>query len=63
MRRDLGRESAKYNITEGAYGSELDQNVEQVQGLMRQAQQQAAAQGGTMEDMARIEAEYMPSIQ
>jgi hypothetical protein len=63
QQRALADESARFNVTEGAYGSELDQNVEQVQGLMRQAQQQAAAQGGTMEDMARIEAEYMPSIQ
>jgi hypothetical protein len=59
----LADESARFNVTEGAYGSELDQNVEQVQGLMRQAQQQAAAQGGTVEDMARIEREYMPSIE
>jgi hypothetical protein len=60
--RDLARESARYDVTEGAYGEELEQNVEQVRGLMRQAQQQAAAQGGTVEDMARIEAQYMPSI-
>jgi hypothetical protein len=62
-RQQLEDEAAKFNVTEGAYGSGLEQNVEQVQGLMRQAQRQAAAQGGTVEDMARIEAEYMPSIQ
>jgi hypothetical protein len=63
QRRALADESARFNVTEGAYGSELDQNVEQVQGLMRQAQQQAAAQGGTVEDMTRIEREYMPAIE
>jgi hypothetical protein len=63
QQRALADESARFNVTEGAYGSELDQNVEQVQGLMRQAQQQAAAQGGTVEDMARIEREYMPAIE
>ena len=66
-KRDLARESAKYDVTEGAYGEDLQQNVEQVQGLMRQAQQQAAAQGGTPEEVeeeiGRIEAEYMPSIE
>ncbi len=62
-RQQLEDEAAKFNVTEGAYGSGLEQNVEQVQGLMRQAQRQAAAQGGTVEDMARIESEYMPSIQ
>jgi len=62
QRRALADESAKYNVTEGAYGPELEQNVEQVRGLMTEAQRQAAARGGTAEDMARIEAEYMPSI-
>ena len=65
VRRDraLAEEAGRYGVTEGAYGEDLQQNVEQVQGLMRQAQQQAAAQGGTVEDMTRIEREYMPSIE
>jgi hypothetical protein len=58
----LADESARYDVTEGAYGPELEQNIEQVRGLMTEAQRQAAARGGTAEDMARIEAEYMPSI-
>lgn len=65
VRRDqaLADEAARFNVTEGAYGPELEQNIEQVRGLMTEAQRQAAAQGGTVEDMARIEAQYMPSIQ
>lgn len=65
VRRDqaLADEAARYNVTEGAYGEDLNQNIEQVRGLMTEAQRQAAAQGGTVEDMARIEAQYMPSIQ
>jgi hypothetical protein len=63
QRRALADESARYNVTEGAYGPELEQNIEQVRGLMTEAQRQAAAQGGTVEDMARIEREYMPSIE
>jgi len=62
-KRALARESAKYDVTEGAFGSELAENAEQVRGLMTEAQRRAAAQGGTVEDMARIEAEYLPSIQ
>jgi hypothetical protein len=62
QRRALADESARYDVTEGAYGPELEQNIEQVRGLMTEAQRQAAARGGTAEDMARIEAEYMPSI-
>lgn len=63
QRQALADEAARFNVTEGAYGPELEQNIEQVRGLMTEAQRQAAAQGGTVEDMARIEAEYMPSIQ
>ena len=63
QRQALADEAARFNVTEGAYGPELEQNIEQVRGLMTEAQRQAAAQGGTVEDMARIEAQYMPSIQ
>jgi hypothetical protein len=62
LRRGLADEARKYNVTEGAFGPELEQNIEQVRGLMTDAQRQAAAQGGTVEDMARIEAQYMPAI-
>jgi hypothetical protein len=63
QQQTLADESARYNVTEGAYGEDLNQNIEQVRGLMAEAQRQAAAQGGTVEDMARIEREYMPSIE
>jgi hypothetical protein len=35
--RDLARESRRYDITESAYGPELQQNIEQIQGLRNQA--------------------------
>lgn len=60
MERDrkqgLAQESAKYNITEGAYGPELLQNIEQVKGL----KQQAIAQG--MEP-AVAEQQYNPALE
>ena len=59
MERDrkqgLAQESAKYDITEGAYGPELLQNIEQVKGL----KQQAIAGGMTPEMAAQ---QYDPSI-
>ena len=63
LREQLGQEGARYDVTEGAYGQGLGENIQQVQDLQRQAGQYAAAQGGSAEDIARAEQQYAPSIQ
>lgn len=55
LQRQLADEAAKYTPTEGAYGQELQSNIEQVQGL----KQQAIAGGMTPEMAAQ---QYDPSI-
>lgn len=41
-RRELAEEAKKYRVTEGAYGPELQQNIEQVRALQAQNPEQAA---------------------
>jgi hypothetical protein len=63
LKERIGQEAARYDVTEGAYGQGLGENIQQVQDLQRQAGQYAAAQGGSEEDIARAEQQYAPSIQ
>ena len=64
MERDrkqgLAQESAKYEVTEGAYGPELQQNIQQVQGLKQQALQSAA---GDEAAIAQVEQQYNPALE
>jgi hypothetical protein len=62
LKERIAQESERYGVTEGAYGPELAQNLEQVRGLQLQAGRQAAAQGGSEEDIAFAEQQYAPSI-
>jgi hypothetical protein len=41
--RDLAQESARYNVTEGAYGPGLQENIQQLEGLKAQDPAQAEA--------------------
>lgn len=41
--RDLAQESARYDVTEGAYGPGLQENIQQLQGLRERDPAQAAA--------------------
>jgi hypothetical protein len=63
LRRGLADESRKYNVTEGAYGPELQENIRQVEQLREQALRDAAASSGTVADLETIRAQYDPSIQ
>jgi hypothetical protein len=62
LRRGLADESRKYNITEGAFGPELQENIRQVEQLREQALRDAAANSGTVADLETIRAQYDPSI-
>lgn len=62
LKERVGQEAARYGITEGAYGSDLGQNIEQVRGLQMQAGQQALDRGASVEEVAQIENQYAPSI-
>ena len=42
LQQDLAEEAKKYRVTEGAYGPELQQNIEQVRALQAQNPEQAA---------------------
>ena len=54
-KQELASEAAKYDVTEGAYGTELQSNIQQVQGLKQQA-----IAGGMSPEMAAQQ--YDPSI-
>jgi len=45
LKTQLGQESERYGVTEGAYGQGLGQNIEQVRALQMQAGQEALEQG------------------
>jgi hypothetical protein len=57
LKEGLARESAQYGVTEGAYGKDLQQNIDQLQALARQ---ERGLSGEAAQQRAR--AEYEPSI-
>lgn len=59
--RDLARESARYDITEGAYGPELGENVQQVIGMRDQALQ-GLGEGATPEQRQQVLDQYTPAL-
>jgi len=50
---DLAQESAKYNVTEGAYGPGLQANIQQLQSLRDQDPAQAPAYDQAIEELTR----------
>lgn len=50
---DLARESAKYDVTEGAYGPGLQENITQLEGLKAQDPAQAAAYDQAIAELQR----------
>lgn len=62
MRDALAEESARFGVTEGAYGEGLQTNIQQVEQLRDQALRDAAARQGTVQDLEGIRAQYQPSI-
>jgi hypothetical protein len=51
--RDLARESARYGVTEGAYGEDLQQNIQQLEGLKAQDPEQAPAYDEAIKELQR----------
>lgn len=50
---DLARESAKYDVTEGAYGPGLQENIQQLEGLKAQDPAQAEAYDQAISELTR----------
>jgi hypothetical protein len=53
LKEGLARESAQYGVTEGAYGPELGQNIEQLRGLQAQDPGQAAVYQQSIDELTR----------
>jgi hypothetical protein len=53
QRRALADESARFNVTEGAYGEDLQQNIQQLEGLRAQDPEQAAAYSQAIDELQR----------
>lgn len=51
--RDLAQTSARYDVTEGAYGPGLQENIQQLQGLREQDPAQAAAYDQAIGELTR----------
>jgi hypothetical protein len=51
--RDLAQESARYDVTEGAYGPGLQENIQQLQGLREQDPAQAPAYDEAIKELTR----------
>jgi len=51
--RDLAQESARYDVTEGAYGPGLQENIQQLQSLREQDPAQAAAYDQAIGELTR----------
>ena len=51
--RDLAQESARYDVTEGAYGPGLQENIQQLQGLREQDPAQAPAYDQAIGELTR----------
>jgi len=53
LKRNLAQESGRYNVTEGAYGPGLQENITQLQGLREQDPAQAAAYDQAIAELTR----------
>jgi hypothetical protein len=53
LQQDLADEAKKYKVTEGAYGPELQQNIEQVRALQAQNPEQAAQYEPAIAELTR----------
>jgi hypothetical protein len=53
LQQDLADEAKKYRVTEGAYGPELQQNIEQVRALQAQNPEQAAQYEPAIAELTR----------
>ena len=53
LKRNLAQEAGRYNVTEGAYGPGLQENIQQLQGLREQDPAQAAAYDQAIGELTR----------
>jgi hypothetical protein len=53
LKRNLAQESARYDVTEGAYGPGLQENIQQLQGLREQDPAQAPAYDQAIAELTR----------
>jgi hypothetical protein len=53
LKERIGQESERYGVTEGAYGPELGQNIEQLRGLQAQDPGQAAIYQQSIDELTR----------
>ena len=53
LKRNLAQESGRYNVTEGAYGPGLQENINQLQGLREQDPAQAPAYDQAIAELTR----------
>jgi hypothetical protein len=53
LKQRIGQESERYGVTEGAYGPELGQNIEQLRGLQAQDPGQAAIYEQSIRELTR----------
>ena len=53
LKRNLAQESGRYNVTEGAYGPGLQENIQQLQGLREQDPTQAPAYDQAIAELTR----------
>jgi len=61
MQQDLAEEAKKYKVTEGAYGSGLNENLQQVIGARDQALQ-GLGEGATPEQIQQVHEQYTPAM-
>lgn len=60
--QDLANESERYGVTEGAYGQELGQNIQQLQGLQAQDPGQAAIYQQSIDELTRRQGMTAPDF-
>lgn len=60
LKEQLAQESERYGVTEGAYGPELQQNIQQLRGLQAQDPAQANAYGQAIQELERRSAMTAP---
>jgi len=61
LQQDLADEAKKYKVTEGAYGSGLNENLQQVIGARDQALQ-GLGEGATPEQIQQVHEQYTPAM-
>lgn len=61
LQQDLAEEAKKYKVTEGAYGSGLSENLQQVIGARDQALQ-GLGEGATPEQIQQVHEQYTPAM-